>query len=190
MGYEKRRRKVKKIKGRRVIGLLLILCLFISSLSVLAFAAEPTKQQILVVVDLSDYQGDITGAIKLGNAEVELTAGQRNEFLIPSAGFSTSSVTLTDFPAGEQTENYNCWTVSGLDESYTRFSSSDHTYSIHAMTTMDRPVITMQGNTLTFVSGIRVVYSQTKRQLGRRNDCNHYAQSPGQGRQRFRGIQR
>ena len=127
MGYAKRRRKVKKIKGRRVIGLLLILCLFISSLSLLASAAEPTKKQILVVVDLSDYQGDITGAIKLGNAEVELTAGQRNEFLIPNAGFSTSSVTLTDFPAGKQTENYNCWTVSGLDESYTRFSSSDHT---------------------------------------------------------------
>ena len=147
---------MKKIKGRRVIGLLLILCLFISSLSLLASAAEPTKKQILVVVDLSDYQGDITGAIKLGNAEVELTAGQRNEFLIPNAGFSTSSVTLTDFPAGKQTENYNCWTVSGLDESYTRFSSSDHTYSIHAMTTGARPVITMQGNTLTFVSGIRL----------------------------------
>ena len=166
MGYAKRRRKVKKIKGRRVIGLLLILCLFISSLSLLASAAEPTKQQILVVVDLSDYQGDITGAIKLGNAEVELTAGQRNEFLIPSAGFSTSSVTLTDFPAGEQTENYNCWTVSGLDESYTRFSSSDHTYSIHAMTTMDRPVITMQGNTLTFVSGIRLSILRRKDNWG------------------------
>ena len=147
---------MKKIKKQRIIGLLLILCLFISSLSLLAFAAEPTKQQILVVVDLSDYQGDITGAIKLGNSEVELTAGQRNEFLIPSAGFSTSSVTLTDFPAGEQTENYNCWTVSGLAEGFTRFSSSDHTYSIHAMTTMDRPVITMQGNTLTFVSGTRL----------------------------------
>ena len=157
---------MKKIKGRRVIGLLLILCLFISSLSLLASAAEPTKQQILVVVDLSDYQGDITGAIKLGNAEVELTAGQRNEFLIPSAGFSTSSVTLTDFPAGEQTENYNCWTVSGLDESYTRFSSSDHTYSIHAMTTMDRPVITMQGNTLTFVSGIRLSILRRKDNWG------------------------
>lgn len=147
---------MKKIKKQRIIGLLLILCLFISSLSLLAFAAEPTKQQILVVVDLSDYQGDITGAIKLGNSEVELTAGQRNEFLIPSAGFSTSSVTLTDFPAGEQTENYNCWTVSGLAEGFTRFSSSDNTYSIHAMTTRDSPVITMQGNTLTFVSGTRL----------------------------------